>query len=239
MHKYAQIFSLTRNGAEQQQWALVLCSALRYVLEKVINIFLVNDVLFLTPGVFMFQQFRMLQYGKEKVFIACLTTENYSNTLTVYPVVFSDSFGQSAIFLLGGICRQEPPTAMFMHSGDVMVMSGQSRLLYHAVPRILPAPQGYTALEVEGCSLAPSLQDSPVMESVSEEDQVVCSRYIQSSRVNVTVRQVLGPGQGFPDTPSSPQRTDAGQTLGYHDTPEDGAGGKRKRSSSSDSVDAV
>ena len=76
------------------------------------------------------------------------------------------------------------------------------------------------------------------MESVSEEEQTVCSRYIQSSRVNMTVRQVLGPGQGFPDTLSSHQ-TNAGQTLGYHDTPVDGAGGKRKRSSSFDSVDTV
>ncbi|XP_041809507.1 nucleic acid dioxygenase ALKBH1 [Chelmon rostratus] len=146
--------------------------------------------------------------------------------------LLSFSFGQSAIFLLGGMCRQDPPTAMYMHSGDMMVMSGQSRLLYHAVPRIVPAPQGHTASVMGGCSLASSLQDSTVVEPVTEEDWVVCSRYIQSSRVNVTVRQVLGPGQSFPETSSSHQRTDAGKTVGYHDGPADGASGKRKRSTS-------
>ncbi|XP_035529883.1 nucleic acid dioxygenase ALKBH1 [Morone saxatilis] len=153
--------------------------------------------------------------------------------------LLSFSFGQSAIFLLGGVCRQDPPIAMYMHSGDMMVMSGQSRLLYHAVPRILPAPQGLTALEKEGCAPASSLQDDSVVEPVSEEDWAVCSRYIQSSRVNVTVRQVLGPGQSFPETPSSQQRMDAGQTVGYHDGAAGGDSGKRKRSSSCDSADTV
>ncbi|XP_074517040.1 nucleic acid dioxygenase ALKBH1 [Sebastes fasciatus] len=154
--------------------------------------------------------------------------------------LLSFSFGQSAIFLLGGLHRQDPPTAMYMHSGDVMVMSGQSRLLYHAVPRILSAPRGHGALETDGCCRpASSLQDSTVVEPVSEEDWAVCSRYIQSSRVNVTVRQVLGPGQSFPQTPSSHQRTAADQTVGYHDEAADGERGKRKRSGSCDSDDTV
>uniref|UniRef100_A0A3P8SJP5 AlkB homolog 1, histone H2A dioxygenase n=1 Tax=Amphiprion percula TaxID=161767 RepID=A0A3P8SJP5_AMPPE len=94
--------------------------------------------------------------------------------------------------------------------GDMMLMSGQSRLLYHAGQRILPAPQGHTTLEMEGCSLTLSLQGDAVVELVSEEDWALCSRYIHNSRVNVTVRQVLGPGQNFPETPSPLQRTDTG-----------------------------
>lgn len=152
--------------------------------------------------------------------------------------LLSFSFGQSAIFLLGGPCRQDPPTAMLMHSGDVMVMSGPSRLLYHAVPRILPAPPGHSALEKGDCGPASSLQDGSVLEPVSEEDWAICSRYIQSSRVNVTVRQVLAPGQKFPETPSSYQRTGAGQKDGYNNGEADGESGKRKRSSS-DSADTV
>lgn len=155
----------------------------------------------------------------------------------MFPVVFS-SFGQSAIFLLGGVSRQDPPTAMYMHSGDVMVMSGQSRLLYHAVPRILPAPRGHTAAELEGCP-ASSLQDGALLEPVSEEDWAVCSRYIQSSRVNVTVRQVLGPGQSFPETPPSQLRTEAGRAAGYQDGPAGGETGKRKRTSSCDCVETA
>ncbi|XP_029316974.1 nucleic acid dioxygenase ALKBH1 [Cottoperca gobio] len=127
--------------------------------------------------------------------------------------LLSLSFGQSAIFLLGGIHRQDPPIAMYMHSGDVMVMSGQSRLLYHAVPRIVSAPQGHTATQLAGCSRTSSLQDSTELDTVSEEDWAVCCKYIQSSRLNVTVRQVLGPGQSLPEAPSSPQKTAAGQTA--------------------------
>ncbi|XP_072221278.1 nucleic acid dioxygenase ALKBH1 [Leuresthes tenuis] len=138
--------------------------------------------------------------------------------------LLSFSFGQSAIFLLGGTCRQDAPTAMFMHSGDVMVMSGQSRLLYHAVPRILPAPQERA---LENLGPASAQQDGGVLEPVSDEDWAVCCRYIQSSRVNVTVRQVLAPGRSLPETPpASLQRTAGGQVVGYHD------GGKRKRSNS-------
>lgn len=138
------------------------------------------------------------------------------------------SFGQSAIFLLGGPRRQDPPTAMLMHSGDVMVMSGPSRLLYHAVPRILPAPPGSLALETGGCIQTPSPQEGSVVEPVSEEEWAVCSRYIQSSRVNVTVRQVLAPGQKLPETPRSQKTTDTGQADGY----DEGESRKRKRSSS-------
>ncbi|XP_017287155.1 nucleic acid dioxygenase ALKBH1 [Kryptolebias marmoratus] len=147
--------------------------------------------------------------------------------------LLSLSFGQSAIFLLGGPRKQDPPTAMFMHSGDVMVMSGPSRLLYHAVPRIVPAPLERAAV-LEDFSSASSL-----LEPVPEEDWAVCSRYIQSSRVNVTVRQVLGPGQSFPETsPASVQRDDEGRTVGYHDGSGDGDRGKRKRSCSvSDSAE--
>ncbi|XP_071327263.1 nucleic acid dioxygenase ALKBH1 [Trachinotus anak] len=149
--------------------------------------------------------------------------------------LLSFSFGQSAVFLLGGTVRQDPPTAMYMHSGDVMVMSGQSRLLYHAVPCIIPPPQEHTTLDMAGCSLASSLQDSTVMEQVSKQDWTVCSRYIQSSRVNMTVRQVLGPGQSLPETPACHERTDEDQTVGCHDR----ESGKRKRSSGCDSVDTI
>jgi alkylated DNA repair protein alkB homolog 1 len=51
--------------------------------------------------------------------------------------LLSFSFGQKAIFLIGGHEREEKPVAMFLNSGDVLVMAGKSRLCYHAVPRIM------------------------------------------------------------------------------------------------------
>ncbi|XP_029900575.1 nucleic acid dioxygenase ALKBH1 isoform X2 [Myripristis murdjan] len=162
--------------------------------------------------------------------------------------LLSFSFGQSAIFLLGGPQREDPPTAMCMHSGDVMVMSGPSRLLYHAVPRIIPAPQGnpcQLALETQSPGLHQggtqnlAQEESTVVGPVSREDWRVCSRYIESSRVNVTIRQVLGPGQSFPETLPSHQRTDASRTETYHDGSPDGKSRGQKRKNSSDSSDTV
>ncbi|KAK7463307.1 hypothetical protein BaRGS_00038108 [Batillaria attramentaria] len=51
--------------------------------------------------------------------------------------LLSISFGQDAIFLLGGPTKATKPSAIMLHSGDICVMSGASRLAYHAVPRIM------------------------------------------------------------------------------------------------------
>ena len=53
------------------------------------------------------------------------------------------SFGQTAIFILGGLTREEKPVAMYLRSGDIVVMMGPSRLRYHSVPRIMPDDNGY------------------------------------------------------------------------------------------------
>lgn len=52
----------------------------------------------------------------------------------------SPSFGQTAIFLLGGTKKSDKPSALFIRSGDVVVMSGKSRLCFHAVPKIVKDP---------------------------------------------------------------------------------------------------
>ena len=47
------------------------------------------------------------------------------------------SFGQAAIFLLGGKSKCTEPTAMFIRSGDIVLMSAEARLCFHAVPKII------------------------------------------------------------------------------------------------------
>ncbi|XP_006028609.1 nucleic acid dioxygenase ALKBH1 isoform X2 [Alligator sinensis] len=113
--------------------------------------------------------------------------------------LLSFSFGQSSIFLLGGLKREEAPTAMFMHSGDIMVMSGFSRLLYHAVPRVLPNLEGTALPSCLELALPSDFPDGSVIEHSSEEDWQVCAKYLQTSRINMTVRQVLPDGQSFPE----------------------------------------
>ncbi len=53
------------------------------------------------------------------------------------PIV-SVSLGDSAVFRLGGLKRREPTISFVLHSGDVLVMGGASRLIYHGIDRVLP-----------------------------------------------------------------------------------------------------
>lgn len=52
--------------------------------------------------------------------------------------ILSVSLGDSAVFRIGGLKRRDPAMAVTLHSGDVLVMGGTSRLRYHGIDRILP-----------------------------------------------------------------------------------------------------
>ncbi|KPI92569.1 Alkylated DNA repair protein alkB-like 1 [Papilio xuthus] len=51
--------------------------------------------------------------------------------------LFSFSFGQSAIFLIGGREKSVTPSAILLESGDIAIMSKEARLSYHAVQKIV------------------------------------------------------------------------------------------------------
>lgn len=44
---------------------------------------------------------------------------------------FRLSLGCKAIFLLGGKSRNDQPLAMFLRSGDIVLMSGEARECFH------------------------------------------------------------------------------------------------------------
>ncbi|XP_069674101.1 nucleic acid dioxygenase ALKBH1 isoform X2 [Periplaneta americana] len=107
--------------------------------------------------------------------------------------LFSFSFGQSAIFLLGGKSVEEKPIAMLICSGDIVIMSGQSRLCYHGVPRILAtdkAPWNDLIIEKQNrsdvCEKVFECADSTLWKPFES--------YLRTSRINMNVRQVLKPG---------------------------------------------
>ena len=54
------------------------------------------------------------------------------------PVV-SVSLGDSAIFRIGGTARRDRTTSVTLHSGDVIVFGGESRLAYHGIDRVIAA----------------------------------------------------------------------------------------------------
>ncbi|XP_069494017.1 nucleic acid dioxygenase ALKBH1 [Ambystoma mexicanum] len=141
--------------------------------------------------------------------------------------LLSFSFGQSSVFLLGGLRREEAPTPMFMRSGDIMVMSGSSRLLYHAVPRIVPCSGG---MALPSCFSQDSPGSSTDPETCATEDWEVCAKYLLSSRINMTVRQVLGAGHPFPVETGDGHGILGGGDGSYHpDRDEDHNNGAVKR----------
>lgn len=92
------------------------------------------------------------------------------------PIV-SMSFGCKAIFLLGGRSREDPPEAMFLRSGDVVLMAGEARECFHGVPRIFT--DCHEAAEI----------DQPEFQFSDEEDRCFLD-YIGTSRININIRQV-------------------------------------------------
>ncbi|KAL1139734.1 hypothetical protein AAG570_006712 [Ranatra chinensis] len=89
--------------------------------------------------------------------------------------IISLSLGQSAVFLIGGRTLEDETTALLIRSGDIMVMSEESRLCYHAVPRIVPA------------------DDSPW--SSGEDYNNHIDHLLKNCRINLNARQVLQLGQ--------------------------------------------
>jgi alkylated DNA repair protein alkB family protein 1 len=85
------------------------------------------------------------------------------------------SLGANAIFLIGGPTRDVDPTPIILRSGDILVMSGASRLAYHGVPRIFPSD-------------LPPLQYDPL---VDPPETKLALEILGSARININIRQVL------------------------------------------------
>lgn len=150
-----------------------------------------------------------------KFFAEALGFENYSAEAAIvnyYPIgttlaghtdhseanleapLFSFSFGQKAIFLLGGQSKEEKPSAMFLKSGDIVVMSKESRLCYHAVPRIMKCDlEPYNDFDLE----EPKLTKRSKLENDCDDENfwTPFREYLKDSRININVRQVLNKGQ--------------------------------------------
>ncbi|KAK9063531.1 hypothetical protein SSX86_017401 [Deinandra increscens subsp. villosa] len=92
------------------------------------------------------------------------------------PIV-SMSLGCKAIFLLGGKSRNDEPLAMFLRSGDVVLMAGEARERFHGVPRIFT--------DIENADIG-SLE-----KKLSDEDDICYLEYIKTSRININIRQVF------------------------------------------------
>ncbi|XP_062537437.1 nucleic acid dioxygenase ALKBH1 [Armigeres subalbatus] len=123
--------------------------------------------------------------------------------------LFSFSFGQPAIFLIGGPSRDEKPDALLLRSGDVIVMTRESRLCYHAVPKVFPCRESSLQrwAEPEGEDAAGlATEEVPPVANASIRSEYHRNRYwrstgngfadyISNSRININIRQVLNEGE--------------------------------------------
>ncbi|TKY47769.1 Alpha-ketoglutarate-dependent dioxygenase alkB [Spatholobus suberectus] len=92
------------------------------------------------------------------------------------PIV-SLSLGCKAIFLLGGKSREDTPLAMFLRSGDVVLMAEDARECFHGVPRIFTDKENAEIGHLET--------------QLTHEDDLCFLKYIQTSRININIRQVF------------------------------------------------
>ncbi|KAJ1525177.1 hypothetical protein ONE63_010009 [Megalurothrips usitatus] len=133
--------------------------------------------------------------------------------------LLSFSFGQTAIFLLGGTSLDVTPTPMYIESGDIVIMSKESRQCYHGIPKIVPAmkspwntglplkcgdeeppsKRARDTIDREACSVKSArspFSSSGMMEELLEEEfWEPFQNYIKQSRINMNVRQVLCKGE--------------------------------------------
>jgi alkylated DNA repair protein alkB family protein 1 len=120
------------------------------------------------------------------------------------PVV-SISLGLPAVFLLGGKKKtDEPVIPILVRPGDVMILSGDSRMNYHGMARVLPADVGLPAVP-ENLAVRKSFQltsqsvlsaidrgDEPFTDvTVRQSDRIALADYLRDNRINVNIRQVL------------------------------------------------
>lgn len=84
--------------------------------------------------------------------------------------LISMSLGQTAVYLSGALSLSEPPIPLWLRNGDFLIMHGEQRLVYHAIPCI--GPKG-----------------SPEIFEPDAESPMITD-YLNCSRINFTIRQV-------------------------------------------------
>lgn len=111
------------------------------------------------------------------------------------------SFGNSAIFLLGGRDLDTKPIALLLESGDILIMSKESRLNYHGVPRIIFAdsrPWDFNTdvdLLDNNAYISEMFDKQTLKKCRNEFEWKPFSSYCEDTRININVRQVLNKGQ--------------------------------------------
>lgn len=102
--------------------------------------------------------------------------------------LISISLGSAALFLIGTTTKSVKPTCLCLKSGDIVIMSANSRLAYHAVPKILKDPFIEEYFKYDENILSEEFLKSKYY--VSDQEWSQYYEYIKLNRINLNIRQV-------------------------------------------------
>lgn len=112
---------------------------------------------------------------------------------TMEKPIVSISLGCSAVFLMGGVTKNVKPIPVLVRSGDVVIMTEESRRCYHGVPCIFPPT--FSCLVDQNRSIGIDTSQSlfrpgsAAYAALTTEDQRVVD-FLNEARLNMNVRQV-------------------------------------------------
>ena len=92
------------------------------------------------------------------------------------------------MFLIGGKCRKTVPTAVLLEPGDLVIMSEESRLAFHSVPRILTEKEFPEVCQVYDMA---DLGSKEIKDNTEVYEYEQICELLSLARVNINIRQVF------------------------------------------------
>jgi alkylated DNA repair protein alkB family protein 1 len=120
--------------------------------------------------------------------------------------VLSASIGCAAVFLVGGASKDDAPTPLLLRSGDVLVLSGASRLAWHGVAAVLP---GTCPPELFEAAPAGAGAGAGTGAGAGDADDEAAERadmraFLLRNRINFNLRQVVAGENDDADSAGAP-----------------------------------
>lgn len=101
--------------------------------------------------------------------------------------IFSYSIGLSCVFLIGGLTKQDEPIPVALESGDLIVMSGFSRKVFHGVPRIIENTFNSDSFRSYSKEENTTINTDKTFENTDKN----IVNYLRNHRLNFNFRRVL------------------------------------------------
>ncbi len=135
---------------------------------------------------------KLKQYNPEAVIINYYADNNYmgghlddGEPDQVHPII-SFSLGLSCVFLIGGETKDIEPLAVRLNSGDLCVMSQESRRCFHGVPKVMK-----NSFKIADAGIVSALREAREANPEETNDRYNAYVYLTENRINFNFRQVV------------------------------------------------